>query len=62
LDEPAQLAERSLLALHHFISNNQVAMIDYHRFQQAGYYIDSTVVEKAVDLLVCRRQKLSGQN
>ena len=50
LDQPAQLAERSLLALHQFISNNQAAMIDYHRFQQAGYYIGSAVVEKAVDL------------
>ena len=61
-EKPAQLEERSLPALHQFISNNQAAMIDYHRFQQAGYYIGSTVVEKAVDLLVCRRQKLSGQN
>ena len=48
--------------LHQFISNNQVAMIDYHRFQQFGYYIGSAVVEKAVDLLVCRRQKRRGQN
>ena len=62
LDQSAQLAERSLPALHQFISNNQAAMIDYHRFQQAGYYIGSAVVEKAVDLLVCRRQKLRGQN
>jgi len=50
-----------LPALHQFISNNQAAMIDYHRFQQAGYYIGSAVVEKAVDLLVCRRQKLEGK-
>ena len=62
LDQPAQLAERSLPALHQFISNNQGAIIDYHRFQQAGYYIGSAVVEKAIDLLVCRRQKLRGQN
>ena len=62
LDQSAQLAERSLPALHQFISNNQTAIIDYHRFQQAGYYIGSAVVEKAVDLLVCRRQKLRGQN
>ena len=62
LDQPAQLAERSLPALHQFISNNQAAIIDYHRFQQAGYYIGSAIVEKAVDLLVCRRQKLRGQN
>jgi len=55
LDQPAQLAERSLPALHQFISNNQATIIDYHRFQQAGYYIGSAVVEKAVDLLVCRR-------
>ena len=62
LDQPAYLAERSLPALHQFISNNQAAIIDYHRFQQARYYIGSAVVEKAVDLLVCRRQKLRGQN
>ena len=37
-------------------------MIDYHHFQQAGYYIGSAVVEKAVDLLVRLRQKLRGQN
>ena len=55
LDQSAQLTERSLPALHRFISNNQVAIIDYHRFQQAGYYIGSAVVEKTVDLLVCRR-------
>ena len=62
LDQPAQLAERSLPARHQLISNNQAAMIDYHHFQQAGYYIGSAVVEKAVDLLVCRRQKRRGQN
>ena len=62
LDQPAHLAERSLPALHQSISNNQAAMIDYHRFQQAGYCIGSAVVEKAVDLLVCRRLKLRGQN
>ena len=61
-ENPAQLEERSLPALHQFISNNQAAMIDYHHFQQAGYYIGSALVEKTVDLLVCRRQKLRGQN
>ena len=30
--------------------------------QQAGYYIGSALVEKTVDLLVFRRQKLRGQN
>ena len=38
-ENPAQLEARSLPALHQFISNNQAAMIDYHQFQQAGYYI-----------------------
>ena len=61
-DQSAQLTERSLPALHQFISNNQTAIIDYHHFQQAGYYIGSAVVEKAVDLLVFRRQKRRGQN
>ena len=62
LDQSAQLTERSLPALHQFISNNQAAIIDYHHFQQAGYYIGSAVVERAVDLLVCRRQKRRGPN
>ena len=61
-EKPAQLEERSLLALHQFISNNRAAIIDYHHFQQSGYYIGSSLVEKTVDLLVCRRQKLRGQN
>ena len=61
-EKPAQLEERSLLALHQFISNNRAAIIDYHHFQQSGYYIGSALVEKTVDLLVCRRQKLRGQN
>ena len=61
-DKLAQLEDRGLLTLHKFISNNSAAMIDYHRFQQAGSYIGSALVEKTVDLLVCRRQKLRGQN
>jgi len=61
-EKPAQLEERSLPALHQLISNNRAAMIGYHYFQQTGYYIGSALVEKTVDLLVCRRQKLRGQN
>ena len=61
-EKPAQLAEGSLRPLHLFSSNNRAAIIDYHHFQQAGYYLGSSLVEKTVDLLVCRRQKLRGQN
>jgi len=61
-EKPAQLAERSLPTLHQVSSNNRAAIIDYLHFQQAGYYIGSSLVEKTVGLLVCRRQKLRGQN
>jgi len=61
-EKSAQLEERSLPALHELISNNRATMINCHRFQQVGYYIGSALVEKTVDLLVCRRQKLRGQN
>ena len=44
-EKPAQLEERSLPALHQLISNNRAAMIGYHHFQQAGYYIGSALVE-----------------
>ena len=57
-----ELGERSLQALYQYIKNNIDAVIDYHTFKRAGYYIGSVVAEKTIDLLVCRRQKLRGQN
>jgi len=59
---PAQLTERSLPALHQLIRDNRATIIDYHQFQQVGYYIGLALVEKTADLLVCRRQKLRRQN
>ncbi|MDP7279736.1 MAG: hypothetical protein QGG39_07610 [Candidatus Poribacteria bacterium] len=53
---------KKLPALHQLISNNRATIIDYHQFQQAGYYIVLALVEKTADLLVCRRQKLRRQN
>ena len=57
-----ELGERSLQALYQYIKNNLDAVIDYHTFRRAGYYIGSVVAEKTIDLLVCRRQKQRGQN
>ena len=58
----AELGERSLQTLYQYIKNNIDAVIDYHTFKRAGYYIGSVVAEKTIDLLVCRRQKLRGMN
>ena len=57
-----ELGESSLQALYQYLLNNFDAIIDYHTFKRAGYYISSVVAEKTIDLLVCRRQKLRGQN
>ncbi len=57
-----QLGETSLQTLYRYLVSNRDAIVDYQRFKQQGYYISSVVVEKTIDLLVCRRQKLRGQN
>ena len=57
-----QLGETSLQTLYRYLLSNRDAIVDYQRFKQQGYYISSAVVEKTIDLLVCRRQKLRGQN
>ena len=38
------------------------SIVDYHSYRKKGYYISSVLVEKSIDLLVCRRLKLRGQN
>ena len=57
-----QLGETSLQALYRYLCVNHDAIVDYQKFKKAGYYISSAVVEKTIDLLVCRRLKLRGQN
>ena len=57
-----QLGETSLQTLYRYLVSNRDAIVDYQRFKQQGYYISSAVVEKTIDLLVCRRQKQRGQN
>ncbi len=57
-----ELGERSLQALYQYLKNNFSGIVDYHTFKRNGFYISSVVAEKTIDLLVCRRQKLRGQN
>ena len=38
------------------------SIVDYHSYRKKGCYISSALVEKTIDLLVCRRLKLRGQN
>jgi len=56
------LDKRSLPALYHYIKNNQRFIVDYHSYKQNGYFISSVFAEKAIDVLVCRRQKRRGMN
>jgi hypothetical protein len=53
---------RHFKALSHYITANQGSIINYHSFKQSGYCISSVFVEKTMDLLICRRMKLRGQN
>ena len=56
------LYQRSLPALYHYIKNNQRLIVDYNSYKQSGYFISSVFAEKAIDILVCRRQKQRGMN
>ncbi|MFQ6009433.1 MAG: ISKra4 family transposase [Candidatus Zixiibacteriota bacterium] len=56
------LDKRSLPALYHYIKNNQSLILDYQSYKQNGYFISSDFAEKAIDVLVCRRQKRRGMN
>ena len=57
-----EFGESSLQALYQYFKNNFSEIVDYHTFKRNGFYISSVVAEKTIDLLVCRRQKLRGQN
>lgn len=44
-------------ALIEYIVSNWVGIVDYHRMYKAGYLVASSLVEKAADLVVAKRQK-----
>ena len=46
----------------HYVKNNQSQIVDYQSRKQLGYFISSVFAEKAIDVLVCRRQKCRGMN
>ena len=52
----------SLQSFYLYLNNNFDSIIDYHRYRRNGYFISSVFVEKTIDLLICRRLKLRGQN
>ena len=57
-----RLGESSLPVLFHYIWHNQSAIIDDQAKRDNGYFISSVFAEKAIDVVVCLRQKLRGQN
>ena len=57
-----QLGESSLQSFYLYLRNNFNSIVDYHSYRKKGCYISSVLVEKTIDLLVCRRLKLRGQN
>ncbi len=48
--------------MYHYIKANESLIVDYHSKKQQGYFIGSAFAEKTIDLLICRRLKLRGQN
>ena len=56
------LGESSLQSFYLYLRNNFNSIVDYHHYRKKGCYISSVLVEKTIDLLVCRRLKLRGQN
>ena len=57
-----ELGETSLQSLYLYLRNNFDSIVDYHTHRRNGYFISSVFVEKTIDLLICRRLKLRGQN
>ena len=55
------LGESSLQSFYLYLRNNLNSIVDYAAIKKICY-ISSVLVEKAIDLLVCRRLKLRGQN
>lgn len=63
VDKPqTELGETSLQSFYLYLRNNFDSIVDYHTYRKNGYFISSVLVEKTIDLLVCRRLKLRGQN
>ena len=56
------LGDSNLQSFYLYLRNNLNSIVDYHSYRKKGCYISSALVEKAIDLLVCRRLKLRGQN
>ena len=62
-DKPqTELGETSLQSFYLYLRNNFDSIVDYHIYRRNGYFISSVFVEKTIDLLICRRLKLRGQN
>lgn len=57
-----KLGETSLQSFYLYLRNNFDSIVDYHTYRRNGYFISSVFVEKTIDLLICRRLKLRGQN
>ena len=57
-----ELGVTSLQSFYLFLRNNFNSIIDYHTYRKNGGFISSVFVEKTIDLLICRRLKLRGQN
>ena len=62
ITDQTQLGENSLQSFYLYLRNSFNSIVDYHRYRKKGCYISSGLVEKTIDLLVCRRLKLRGQN
>ena len=62
ITDQTQLGENSLQSFYLYLRNSFNSIVDYHRYRKKGCYISSVLVEKTIDLLVCRRLKLRGQN
>ena len=61
-DNNIPIGESRLQSFYLYLQNNLDSIVDYHRYRKKGCYISSGLVEKTIDLLVCRRLKLRGQN
>ena len=64
VDKPqTKLGQTSLQSFYLYLRNNLDSIVDYQTYRRRkGYFISSVWVEKTIDLLICRRLKLRGQN
>ena len=63
VDKPqTKLGQTSLQSFYLYLRNNLDSIVDYQTYRRKGYFISSVWVEKTIDLLICRRLKLRGQN